>query len=140
MKHKKAWILAANLAAKWVYYSNHVLQLGQILSDDTDHNSAILRAGVVSVPKDLGETDRRKVNFESFGANQTAFRAWLNATLNVTAPFATSSEMQKTYQAKLEGQTMSEITFHPAKSDVEMVLSQNDASDLTSTTPLVYDT
>ncbi|KAL7902000.1 hypothetical protein HDV63DRAFT_405026 [Trichoderma sp. SZMC 28014] len=130
IKQKKAWILTPNQD----YTAAGILQLGQILTDYTDPNSGILGAGIAPIPKEMikDEIGHRNVNFESSESSQTAFQAWLKATLHVAASFAIKKELQKAYQAKFEGQNMSVITFCPTKRYVETALSQEDASDLTS--------
>ncbi|KAL6904653.1 hypothetical protein GGI43DRAFT_397756 [Trichoderma evansii] len=83
LKHKKTWILTGNQD----YTPAGVLQLGQILTDYTDPNSAILTEGTAPIPINALKNDptHGEINYGSSDAHHTAFQAWLKATLNITA-------------------------------------------------------
>lgn len=116
------------------YTPTGVLQLGQILTDFTNPNSAILTEGTAPIPEETlkDESIHRKVNFESIESQQTAFRTWLKVAFDMDKIAKVSKTLQKAYQEKFEGHNISAVMFQPSERYVQTALSLRDASPLTS--------
>jgi len=127
IKHKKAWVLTPNQD----YTPTGVLQLGQILTDYADPNSAVLTEGTVPISaKTLKDQSiHRGVDYTSAELYQAGFRAWLKATVHGLLPVggALRADLLKAHWERFSGHTLSVFQFSPSVAYAKDALAHGDA-------------
>lgn len=115
LNHEKEWILTGNQD----YTPNGVLQLGQILTDYNDLNTAIYAEGTIPRPKHILKDELNSQKFyylyESSEPKRTAFTYWLKNLSHEIIRSTIDSNLEKAYQTMFEDHTVNAISvaiFH----------------------------
>ncbi|KAI1137155.1 hypothetical protein F5Y05DRAFT_414318 [Hypoxylon sp. FL0543] len=124
-KHKKAWVLTPNQD----YTATGVLQVGQILTDYMDPNSAVLHSGINPIPEKtlLDQSTHRGVDYNSMEAQQVAFRAWLKESLMKAVGGAVTAQSERLHWEKYSSHTIGVFMFQPSTQYCKDSLALGDA-------------
>lgn len=124
-KHPKAWVLTTNRD----FNPEKALQLGQLLTNPGDPNSAILAEGVIPVrPDSLQDiSTHHDVDFQSRESHQTSFRAWLDVSAPVPAGVDGTVRFGKDAEAEYKSKSLSVHLFAPSDDYARECLAKGDA-------------
>ncbi|KAI0149952.1 hypothetical protein F4776DRAFT_603933 [Hypoxylon sp. NC0597] len=124
-KHKKAWVLTPNQD----YTAAGVLQVGQILTDYMDPNSAVLHSGTNPIPEKilLDQSTHRGVDYNSMETQQVALRAWLKESLMKAVGGTVDAQSEKLHWEKYSSHTIGVFMFQPSTQYCKDSLALGDA-------------
>ncbi|KAJ9132436.1 hypothetical protein NKR23_g11246 [Pleurostoma richardsiae] len=125
LKHKKAWVLTPNQD----YTATGVLQIGQVLTDYMDPNSAVLHSGTYTIPEEtlLDQSTHRGVDGGSMETHQVAFRAWVKESLVKAVGGNVNVQSERLHWEKYISHTISVFIFQPSTQYCKESLALGDA-------------
>ncbi|KLU90804.1 hypothetical protein MAPG_10655 [Magnaporthiopsis poae ATCC 64411] len=124
-EHKKAWVLTPNQD----YTATGVLQVGQILTDYMDPNSAVLHSGTKPIPQEtlVDQSTHHGVDYSSEDKQQVAFRAWIKESLMKAFGASAGAQFETVQRNKYSSHTIGVFLFQPSTAYCRDSLALGDA-------------